>query len=82
MRKRLVAPVFPSKLSHVIKYHGGGSRRGLSAAECFSQRIVTCQQIRDEEGGLKSPASNRGHNNVVGHCYSSTSVTLAELSPH
>ena len=31
----------------------GGSRRGLSAAECFSQRIVTCQQIRDEEGGWK-----------------------------
>ena len=26
MRKRLVAPVFPSKLSHVIKYHGGADR--------------------------------------------------------
>ena len=26
---------FPSELSHVIKYHG--------AAECFSQRIVTCR---------------------------------------
>ena len=81
MRKRLGAAVFPSKLSHVIKYHGGGSRRGLSAAECFSQRIVTSQQIR-EEGGLKSLASKRGHNNLVGHCCDSTSVTLTELSPH
>ena len=81
MRKRLGAAVFPSKLSHVIKYHGGQRKGVCCPPECFSQRIVTSQQIQ-EEGGLKSLASKRGHNNLVGHCCGSTSVTLTELSPH
>ena len=81
MRKRLVAPVFPSKLSHVIKYHGGQSKGTVGRGVFFSaNRHMSANTGRG--GGLKSPASNRGHNNVVGHCYSSTSVTLTELSPH
>ena len=36
---RLVPPVFPSKLSHVIKYHGGGQQKGTVGQSVFLSEL-------------------------------------------